>query len=374
MSSFAGFLKNIRPDQQLRDACRTAHLRLRENVTQDDETGPITIHDALQGSYARSTLVKPQPGKKADVDLLAITKIPDTAPVENAVGPFKRMLDKRYRGKWTEDQARSLGIDDGDVELDLVVTAAPAMMDPDLLPEALAKTFSMDELELDGLEDGRSLFALNKALRSDYKDDPLRIPDRARQFWDDTHPLKQIEHHRMRQRQTGRKLIDVVRVIKWWKYYQTYLDENRMPKYPKGFPLERMVEYHCPDNMDSVEEGVVRVFEEWLKRIKPLVDGGQRPDLRDTGLEDRNVLERVPLDHLQTMMQRVEEALPTAQDAYRCRTSDPVRSAQLWQQLFGPEFPVPQGQPNHDEGGEGHRFVPDPPRKRPDKVPRGEFA
>lgn len=75
---------------------------------------------------------------------------------------------------------------------------------------------------------------------------------------------------------------------------------------------------------------------------------GSRPDIRDAGLTERNVLEKIPLDDLRNFAQLAAQAAAVARHAHAIRDSDPVESARQWRSIFGEVFPVPSGEPNND--------------------------
>ncbi len=72
---FQDFLTNIRLPDNLKKALISAHTELREQLKSDDLTKDLLVESFLQGSYARSTCIKPAPGKKVDVDVIVVTNI-----------------------------------------------------------------------------------------------------------------------------------------------------------------------------------------------------------------------------------------------------------------------------------------------------------
>lgn len=97
---FQDFLTNIRLPDNLKKALISAHTELREQLKSDDLTKDLLVESFLQGSYARSTCIKPAPGKKVDVDVIAKEKIGRswitvavTAPFSNDYGTAHQLAE-----------------------------------------------------------------------------------------------------------------------------------------------------------------------------------------------------------------------------------------------------------------------------------------
>src|ERR1700722_10669048 len=193
---FSDFLQNIRPTgKQQADAVR-AHTVLRARLIADGHLDRYVIATFLQGSYRRSTDIKPAQGKKSDVDIIAVTNMDKTQFPDGAraLEEFRPFLDEHYAGCY-EPQSHSWGIIDGEVELDLVPTSAPS--------EAVIHEFRRIREKSAAVQPGLDAFVeVSKALSfreaaaasgDAWKSDPLEIPDRQRQRWERTHPLEQID-------------------------------------------------------------------------------------------------------------------------------------------------------------------------------------
>ena len=73
-SYFKDFLSNIRlTDNQVNDLM-TGHTTLRKRLEEDETLSKIIVSTFLQGSYRRSTAVKPKNGNKSDVDVIVTRK------------------------------------------------------------------------------------------------------------------------------------------------------------------------------------------------------------------------------------------------------------------------------------------------------------
>jgi tRNA nucleotidyltransferase (CCA-adding enzyme) len=72
-SDFDTFLRDIRPTASMLADCQTGHTTLRERLNADKDLQPYLVSDFLQGSYRRSTAVRPLNGKRSDVDIIVVT-------------------------------------------------------------------------------------------------------------------------------------------------------------------------------------------------------------------------------------------------------------------------------------------------------------
>ena len=125
-SYFTDFMRNISPSPEERKQYQKAHTELREKLMDDDDLKEVIVTTFLQGSYRRSTILRPEPGEHADVDVVVVTKISkEDATPEKALQTFVPFLEMHYPRQF-ELQGRSIGITLDDVDLDLVVTSAPS--------------------------------------------------------------------------------------------------------------------------------------------------------------------------------------------------------------------------------------------------------
>ena len=119
---FQEFLSNIEPTQAQRDEFMRGHRTLRARLDADESLKPRIITHFLQGSYKRSTAIRPRGGKKSDVDVVVVTNLASAAyDPHTAMNLFVPFLSRHYPGKW-EFNGRSIGITLSYVELDLVLT------------------------------------------------------------------------------------------------------------------------------------------------------------------------------------------------------------------------------------------------------------
>lgn len=354
-TDFATFLEDIRPTKAMRDALKTGHQNLRARLNADEVLKKYLVSDFLQGSYKRSTAIRPRGDRRSDVDIIVVTKIleKEYTPAE-AMDVFKPFLDKHYKGKWRQ-QGRSFGIELSYVELDLVLTSAPSEAEVAILRcEALSADDGLEddpEWRLNRLWPGlssryerhpRGLIAEARN-EPEWKSQPLRIPDRDANRWESTHPIAQITWTRDKNNRTNKHFVNVVKAIKWWR-----VEKHEDPKHPKGFPLERLIGECCPDGISSVAEGVVKTLEKIVSeyRVKVLIGG--KPRLPDYGAPTHDVFGRVSAVDFEKFYNQAKDAAQLARRAYD--SQDRSESANLWRELFGSKFPKP---PENGGGGGG---------------------
>lgn len=369
---FRDFLREIRPTETQQEDWKAGAKTLRTRLAQDPGLKDILEETFLQGSIRRSTAIRPTGDKRPDVDIVVVTNIDYTQTTpQQAMDRFKPFLDKHYGGKW-RPQGRSFGIELSYVDMDLVITALPrtvqllnerqvaSFADKDALTSIYksAAATSLSTLEEDTSwrlntrwQDSRSfsdLDGLNRELGSavneslkdevteEWKSEPLWLPDRDTKKWGRTHPLLQISWTAEKNRKTNKTYLHIVRAIKWWRLEIA----EKLPKYPKGYPLEHMVGHLLVDGADlSTAQGIVQVFESFRDKWLLVAKNHQVPVLCDHGVAEHNVLARLSPEDFEGFVEVVSEFAALARQAFN--STDPAESGRLWQQIFGSRFPLP---------------------------------
>ena len=331
-SHFNDMLTEIRPPQELLEECATAHTELREFLMNVPELKDIAVTTFLQGSYRRSTLIRPTEGAKADVDVVIVTNLDPQAWTPTGVqDAFCRVLDKHptYRGNH-ERQGRSIGLSSGSVNLDLVVTAAPS----ETLKALLESEVFGGGLSVEA-NPAWELRQWQQAQGKDWRADPLLIPDRDANRWVETDPLSQIDWTHDKNRRTNGHYVNVVKAVKWW--WAQHSSGRR--GVPKGYLVERITGLHCPDGIESVAEG----FSESLEGIQGAygeeVRLGSTPFIPDIGIPSNDVFRRVPPDCFREFYTAVNTCAAQAREAFADPSLD--SSARKWAAIFGSVFPIP---------------------------------
>lgn len=377
-SSFKDFLTKIRPTKAQHDDYRDGHKRLTDRLKADEGLKPIIVATFLQGSYRRSTGVRPLGDSRPDVDVIAVTRLSSSewSPQE-ALDVFTPFLDEHYEGKW-EQQGRSIGIELSKVELDLVVTSAPEEAEEGLLTsEAVTLSRSVEDLSEWNLGDAvvtksarqydEERARIEAALkRARWQLSPLEIPDREMNSWQDTHPLAQIDWTIEKNAATNGHYVNVVKALKWWRKAN-----YTSPKYPKGYPLEHLIGQCCPDGIGSVAEGVTCTLEKIRDGYQTHASLKISPYLKDHGV-DQDVFRRVTGEEFAEFHGQAMEAAEIARRAYD--EEDERESAETWGELFGDRFPKPPpgGGGKGGDGGSGCGGY--TRRDEPSRVGGGRFA
>jgi len=354
-SYFKTFLTEIRPTENQRSEMKSGHSTLRDRLRAHDSLKGFLISDFLQGSYRRSTAVRPKGDNRSDVDVIVVTNLhEDQYTPQEAMDLFIPFLDDHYKGKW-KFKGRSIGINLSYVDLDMVITSAPSEADVEKLKAKSVRYISDIESEPDWVLNDRwvprdersnydAIFNVETAASSadEWKLEPLRIPDREAEEWDDTHPLEQIKWSVAKNAICNTHYVNVVKGIKWWRR----VHDDDLPKYPKGYPLEHMIGDCCPDGVTSVAAGVTLTYEEMVDRYRDDAARETTPFLGDRGVRAHNVLHRLSGEDFKKFYDKVKEAAEIAREALD--EQDKPKSAELWRKLFGTKFPEAK-----DEGGNG---------------------
>jgi len=372
-AQFKEFLRRIRPTDPQQEAWRAAGKTLRDRLAADPELKNIVVSTFLQGSIRRATAIRPIGEKRPDVDIVVVTNIDhEKVRPEDAMNLFVAFLDKHYKEKW-RTQGRSFGITMSAVDMDLVITALPRpprtirgiTEDASLMANSnIAAIYRSDAaLSLDTLEDDmswrlnsgwrqRNVFdelgrrdpnfteavtqVLDDAPPQGWKDNPLWLPDRDNETWGRTHPLLQISWTAEKNRRTNLTYLNVVRIIKWWRLEKA----EKLPKYPKGYPLEHMVGHLLEDGSDlTTAQGVVQVFEAFRDRWLPRARARDVPALSDHGVAEHNVLARLSPDDFEAFVEIVNGFAALAREALDAE--DSAVSGNLWRRMLGDRFPLP---------------------------------
>ena len=248
---FTRFLQQIRPTENQRNHCKTGHQTLRERLNADEDLSDVLVSTFLQGSYRRSTAVRPKGEAALDVDIIAVTRINEAKypNPDKAMDIFVPFLREHYKGKY-QKQGRSFGIELSYVNLDLVITSAPSEAEEEVYESKAVRTDvtleDADDWMLTGAwtphdERTKETDFVENFRGDEWKTEPLRIPNRDVGDWEPTHPLEQIKWARRKNAQCNTHYVNVVKAIKWWQRV------NHEDDRPKGYPLEHLVGVCCPD-------------------------------------------------------------------------------------------------------------------------------
>ncbi|MNV04063.1 hypothetical protein D3C71_943480 [compost metagenome] len=345
---FARFLKEIRLTENQENDLIKGHTTLRKRLNEDEDISKIIVSTFLQGSYRRSTAVRPKGDNRSDVDVIVVTKLSmeEYSNPEDALQVFVPFMDKHYAGKY-EIQGRSIGISLSYVDLDVVITAAPSESEEGILESASVTDMrSLEDLDtwtlkkswrvLDETFDSSFILkTYSNASEPEWKSVPLWIPDRDAKEWKQTDPLAQIKWTQEKNKSCNRHYVNVVKALKWWRRL------NDVPKYPKGYPFEHLIGLCCPDDITSVGQGVTEVLEGIVNNhsIKPIMP--------DHGVPEHDVMGRVTEEEYEQFYQLIKDAAVIARRATDATTVK--ESAEEWNKLFGSKFPTSEASTSKNE-------------------------
>lgn len=354
-SYFNDFLSNIRLSDSLREELKKAHKELREYLKTDDITKDLLVDSFLQGSYARSTCIKPERGHKVDVDVIAVTNINHiTTSASEAFELIMPFVRKYYNN--VEQQKRSIGITLELVDVDLVITAAPSEeVKSEIAAAKLPEAFTIEDITTRSYKmNSLQQFFDTDAGGKSWQAEPLLIPDSEDDNWYRTHPLEQIRWTRDKNQRTSGHYVNVVKALKWWK-------RVNMPgvKHPKSYPLEHFIGNCCPDNITSVAEGITKTLD-YIVLCYP-----NKPFLPDRGVPEHDVFENLTNEEYNMFYDAVKKAAPLARKAYG--SDDVEDSVKLWRAFFNDseEFPI-------YTGGQSKGFT--PRAQKSETLPAGRFG
>ncbi|MEQ8191411.1 MAG: nucleotidyltransferase [Candidatus Eremiobacterota bacterium] len=344
-SCFKEFLQEIRPTESQKKDYQQGHKTLRDRLTNYEELKPVIVTTFLQGSYRRYTAVRPKGDLRPDVDVIVVTKL-DKDNYKNpnkAMDLFIPFLEEYYKGKYKK-QGRSFGIELSYVDLDLVITSAPSEKDEEILKSASVNTIYFSEDETDWRlvkswipreERGDKKELIEKEIReeTEWKTEPLWIPNRDTKEWERTHPLEQIKWTRGKNARCNFHYINVVKAIKWWQKLN-YEDDR-----PKGYPLEHLIGHCCPDDINSIAEGITLTLEKIVKEFYDLYIVESKPFLNDHGVPEHDVFTRISEEEFQKFYYHINLAAKTAREALDSDNS--IEAATKWRKLFDKKFPIP---------------------------------
>lgn len=367
---FNDFLSKIRLTKEQIEELKKAHETLRNLLETDEELSGSIVATFLQGSYRRSTAVRPHDDSHADVDIIVVTNFDkDILTPHEALDKFIPFMEAHYKGKY-RIQGRSIGIELEMVDLDVVPTAAPSEAMKDIFTRKdTTSIFTIEDYQAElthRSSNGTSSPLLENSVFSSlyskeyeqWRDEPLWIPDRVAEKWERTHPLEQIRWTVDKNKKCNTHYVNVVKAIKWW-YKEKYPDF----KQPKSYPLEHFIGDCCADEITSIAQGVVETFEEII-RYYP-----DKPFLPDRGVPEHDVFARITVEEYDAFYQAVKEYAGLAREALA--EEDTYESAKRWHDLFGDQFPTPP-KVTDQQGAQNSGFT--PRRERTESVPTGRFA
>ncbi len=286
-SYFTDFLKNIEPTKTQIDQSSTGHTTLRDRLASDKEFKDYYEHSFLQGSYRRSTAIKPV--KDVDIVVMANLDYSVVTPKE-AISLLRNCLSNYYNNVTTQN--RSVNIELTYINMDVVIAIGP-----------------------------------------NGKDSNLLIPDRETNNWVWTNPEGHRKYIEDLNKNLNGMFVPLVKMFKWWRF-----KNPTIYKAPQGFILECIT----GEKYDSVSNSNSENFVNLLKNIESsyisYISTGSVPVIPDPGLPDNNVSKRLTYDEFEKFINKISLAREISENALN--EGNKFKSSELWRKLFGEEFPL----------------------------------
>lgn len=356
---FSKFLKNVRLTDKQRQDCQTGHTTLRNRLKDYDDLKDIIVDTFLQGSYRRTTAIRPHGDKRSDVDIVVVTRLDKEKYKDpnKAMDIFDPFLARYYENKYKRN-GRSFSIELSYVDLDFVITSAPSEAEEKILKSAAVTTLATLEeatdwrlvkswVDVSKRDDINSNALMEMARKEEeWKSEPLWIPDRDAGEWQRTNPLEQIKWTQGKNTRCNTHFVNVVKAIKWWQRI------NHKDDRPKGYPLEHIIGDCCPDWISNVAEGITETLKTIVDSYGHYVDNLTVPFLPDRGLPEQNVFARITGQQFSAFYKHAKAAAKVAREAL---DSNSVKeSADKWRELLGDQFPP------SDDDDEGNKSAKGP--------------
>ncbi len=295
-SYFRDFLHAIQPTPANRGRAIQLHSTLRGRLAAAESFEDWYSDSFLYGSYRRNTAVQPI----KDVDICVLLDIgPSDHQPQAVVARLRRVLEEiGYEAK-TALQRRSVRIDMSGTTLDVVPVVATGGVDP-----------------------------------------PLVIPDRKLTTWVSTHPKGHLAAATQLNKDSAKRYVPLVKMVKAWHRYQRSTDER--PK-PKGFTLEALVAAYQDRDAPGFAEQFVNFLDNLSRDCASLLSAGIFPSVPDPAMPGQMIALTIAEDEARRFGQLVTTTLQDARVALE--SSDFNTSVCSWREIFGPKFPKPRSAP-----------------------------
>lgn len=321
--NFERFRSASQPSPQQFDTMTEEHRRLRERLLGDPALKGVVLTTLIQGSHRRGTSLRGTSAHPCDVDIIVVTAMArSSTTAKRASEVFQPFLSRHYPGRFSQ-RLRSWCITiSPEVRLDVVPMARP---DSNAVENALASALFREWRPGSGATGTVGAAAAgvdwNRA-------EPLWIPDRKLDQWEQTHPMLLLDWTGQKNDRCNGHFTDVVRAIKWW-----WRRIQPQPQYIKGYPLEHIVGECCPNSIASSADGIAVTLESIASRFQTDVAGGRAPTLPARGVLGVNVLRRVDPREFAQFVREASAAAPTARRAINAGTTS--ETVDLWARLLG---------------------------------------
>lgn len=299
--NFRVFLSNIEPPEARRKTAQDMPAKVRDYLQKHEELTTVSPHTRLAGSYRRQTAN----GEIKDVDVIVF-------------------VSDDYK-------------DDIDALLKLLHSVLLEL--PDELDDCGEVSLRKQRRSIRVHLEKHDLFIDIVPVRftTDKTTDVLLIPDREWSKWVNTQPLGYADSLSTLNGDHEDKVVPLVKMFKHWR------SEKFERRCPKSYWLESLIVRHINCDYVSTEdkgygEIVADLFESiytcWEKTWKETTNVPKIPD----AMLGNNVAWNWERSHFETFMRRVEDCKGWTRRAVN--ETDETKAVELWQKVFGLDFPV----------------------------------
>lgn len=322
-ANFERFRAACQPNELQLTAMTSAHKRLRESLQREPAFRGIVVTTLVQGSHRRGTALRGTPSHPSDVDVIVLTSLDRrTTSAKRASEMLQPFLFRSYSGDASQ-RTRSWCITvASDVRLDVVPMAKPAS---GAIESALSSA-AMPDWNPTLNQQGTT--ATNLPNIDWNRAEPLWIPDRKLDQWEETHPLLLSDWTNQKNARCNGHYTAVVRAVKWW-----WRRIQPQPQYLRGYPVEHIVGECCPDSIATPADGIAATFESIAGKFQPDVTSSRTPTLPSRGVPGVNVLRRVEPREFAQFAREAAAAAPIARRAINASTEH--ETIDLWSRLLG---------------------------------------
>lgn len=292
-TAFKNLLRDIEPSTTTVSKAAKSHSDLREFLRTHRKYSAIHLDTFLAGSYRRDTALRPSTlaGEKSrpDVDIIVETNYARTT----SPGDVLRLLRETLSGQYELDRYkndRSVGVVDGEIDLDVVPIIAP--------------------YGAGGL---------------------LYVPDRRLKDWLLTNPPGHTAWATEVNSQTGGRFKPLVKLFKWWRRH------NARSKRPKGFIIEKIVADCMDPNNADYPSLFVTTMDEVVSRYESFAANGTVPAIPDPSVPGNSITKRLTPEDFKLFLEEAKRDAILGRKALEEKDLDAAWV--MWQKIL-PRIPA----------------------------------
>lgn len=293
-AQFLKLLQDIEPSATTKSNASSAHTNLRKFLRNHKDFKSVHIETFLSGSYKRDTAIRPRTKngdtERPDIDIIVVVDYELNDPPAEVLNFLFTTLKEKY--STIRRQTRSVGIETGLADMDVVPIIAPGG-----------------------------------------KDSTLYIADRKLEEWLITNPPQHTAWTTTMNKKSSGRFKPLVKLVKWWRR-----ENPTISKRPKGFVIECIVAECMDFNEEHYEELFLKTFEKVVCRYKESINRQRVPSISDPGVPGQFVTTGMSFAAFKGFYNKVKAHAELGRTAQA--EKDPEKALKLWRQIFGARFPA----------------------------------